>query len=446
MKDAPVLILDEATSALDTESERAIQTALEQVVKGRTTIVIAHRLSTIEKADRILVLDNGEIKEQGTHQELLQLGERYAQFYQVNDTEAALEPPPQAAIAAATIGLSSDQRQGFALGLWLPKAWYRRDRWLSLLSPVSWLFQQLAGRKRRRSETHQARYKSPIPIIVVGNITAGGTGKTPVVIALANWLIEEGYKPGVISRGFGGSTKQAIRVTAGSDPALVGDEPLMIEASTGVPTICCRDRVQAAAQLNETTDCNVIISDDGLQHYSLPRHFEIVVIDGLRGFGNGRLLPAGPLREKPSRLQEVDCILVNGPDQFKVAPTSALPIAVEVDHLLDAKTTQKISLDVIQRKSVHGVAGIGHPQRFFQTLSNLGCAVIEHPWPDHAPFSEEDLNFHDDRPVVITEKDYSRCRALDFEMIKAPVFVLVVRLDLPNALKEQIRRTLQSNE
>ncbi|MDB3979720.1 tetraacyldisaccharide 4'-kinase, partial [Pseudomonadales bacterium] len=296
------------------------------------------------------------------------------------------------------------------------------------------------------SETHQARYQSPIPIIVVGNITAGGTGKTPVVIALANWLIEEGYKPGVISRGFGGSTKQAIRVTAGSDPALVGDEPLMIEASTGVPTICCRDRVQAAAQLNETTDCNVIISDDGLQHYSLPRHFEIVVIDGLRGFGNGRLLPAGPLREKPSRLQEVDCILVNGPDQFKVAPTSALPIAVEVDHLLDAKTTEKISLDVIQRKSVHGVAGIGHPQRFFQTLSNLGCAVIEHPWPDHAPFSEEDLNFHDDWPVVITEKDYSRCRALDFEMIKAPVFVLVVRLDLPNALKEQIRRTLQSNQ
>ena len=117
-----------------------------------------------------------------------------------------------------------------------------------------------------------------------------------------------------------------------------------------------------------------------------------------------------------------------------------------MDHLLDAKTTQKISLDVIQRKSVHGVAGIGHPQRFFQTLSDLGCAVIEHPWPDHAPFSEEDLNFHDDRPVVITEKDYSRCRALDFEMIKAPVFVLVVRLDLPNALKEQIRRTLQSNE
>ena len=144
LKNAPVLILDEATSALDTESERAIQTALEQVVKGRTTIVIAHRLSTIEKADRILVLDNGEIKEQGTHQELLQLGERYAQFYQVNDTEAALEPPPQATIAAATIGLSGDQRQGFALGLWLPKAWYRRDRWLSLLSPVSWLFQQLS--------------------------------------------------------------------------------------------------------------------------------------------------------------------------------------------------------------------------------------------------------------------------------------------------------------
>ncbi len=444
LKDAPVLILDEATSALDTESERAIQTALEQVVKGRTTIIIAHRLSTIEKADRILVLDNGEIKEQGTHQALLQLGERYAQFYRVNDTETAPALQPQTLIAPTNENMPRDQRQDFQLSLWLPEAWYRRDRWLDLLSPISWLFQKLAGRKRRRSETQQGRYKSPIPIIVVGNITAGGTGKTPVVIALANWLSNEGYKPGVISRGFGGATKQAIRVSAGSDPAVVGDEPIMIESSTGVPTICCRDRVQAATQLNETTDCNVIISDDGLQHYSLPRDFEIVVIDGVRGFGNGRLLPAGPLREKPSRLQEADCILVNGPDQFKVAPAGALAIAVEVDHLLDAKTAQRVSLDILQRQSVHGVAGIGHPQRFFQTLSDLGCSVIEHPWPDHAPFGEEDLNFHDNRPVVMTEKDYSRCRRLDFQAIRAPVFVLVVRLDLPNALKEQIRRTLQS--
>ncbi|MDG1112890.1 MAG: tetraacyldisaccharide 4'-kinase [Pseudomonadales bacterium] len=315
-----------------------------------------------------------------------------------------------------------------------------------MLTPFSWVFQQLAGRKRRRSETHQARYQSPIPIIVVGNITAGGTGKTPVVIALAKWLTQEGYKPGVISRGFGGASKHLIRVSAASDPALVGDEPLMIEASTGVPTICCRDRVQAAIHLSETTDCNVIISDDGLQHYPLPRNFEIVVIDGLRGFGNGRLLPAGPLREKPSRLQEVDCILVNGPDQFEVAPASALSIAVEIDHLLDAKTAQTVSLDVIKRKSVHGVAGIGHPQRFFQTLSGLGCSVIEHPWPDHAPFGEEDLNFHDDLPVVMTEKDYSRCRALDFKAIRAPVLVLVVRLDLPDALKEKIRQALQPSD
>ncbi len=446
LKDAPVLILDEATSALDTESERAIQAALEQVVKGRTTIVIAHRLSTIEKADRILVLDDGEIKEQGTHQELLKLGERYAQFFQTSDSEPRLETQPPAPIVSASPGGSGNQQQGFALGLWLPKAWYRRDRWLSLLAPISWVFQQLAGRKRHRSETHQARYKSPIPIIVVGNITAGGTGKTPVVIALANWLIAEGYKPGVISRGFGGSAKQAIEVTPASDPALVGDEPIMIKMSTGVPTICCRDRVQAAAQLSEATDCNVIISDDGLQHYRLPRDFEIVVIDGLRGFGNGRLLPAGPLREKPSRLEEVDCILVNGPDHFKVAPDRALSIAVEVDHLLDAKTAQQVSLDAITGQTVHGVAGIGHPQRFFQTLTALNCSVIEHPWPDHAPFGDEDLNFQDDRPVVITEKDYSRCRTLDFNAIRAPVFVLVVRLDLPDALKEKIRGRLQSWE
>ncbi len=444
LKDAPVLILDEATSALDTESERAIQKALEQVVKGRTTIVIAHRLSTIEKADRILVLDNGEIKEQGTHQELLKLGERYARFFQATEPETTPPINQAAPIARATPSLHPRQDPGFRLGLWLPKAWYRRDQWLTLLTPISWLFQKLAGRKRHRSETHQLRYKCPLPIIVVGNITAGGTGKTPVVIALAQWLAAEGYKPGVISRGFGGSAKRPTRVTATSDPALVGDEPIMIAKSTGAPTICCRDRVRAAKQLVETTDCDVIISDDGLQHYQLPRDFEIVVIDGLRGFGNARLLPAGPLREKPTRLKEVDCVLINGPDQFKVAPAGAMPIAVEVDHLFDAKTGQKVSVAVLQRQPVHAVAGIGHPQRFFQTLSGLGCSVIEHPWPDHALFGDEDLNFQDELAVVMTEKDYSRCRALDFSAIKAPVYVLVVRLNVPESLKEKISRRLRS--
>lgn len=439
LKDAPVLILDEATSALDGESERAIQAALERVVQGRTTIVIAHRLSTIEKADRILVLDEGEIKEQGTHESLLALGERYAEFYRAPHTNDEL---PVEAVPSVTDDArpQNTARPSFSRSLLLiPALWYNRaSRWMRVLSPLSWLFGRVSSFRRRRFLNDPSRYQCPIPVLVVGNITAGGTGKTPVVMSLTRSLLAQGRRPGIISRGYGGKNQSPMLVEEGSDPAIVGDEPLMMANETGVPVVCCRDRSLAAQFLVDHANCDVIISDDGLQHYQLRRDFEIAVIDGARGFGNGLLLPAGPLREPVARLSDVDAVLVNGIDRWGVAPERATSFSLIPEALIDAKTRQSISIKKIAEKRVRAVAGIGNPKRFFETLRDLGALVIEHPWPDHAPLSDDDLQFGDDVPIVITDKDFHRCKRLDFSMIKAPVYVLKVRVDLPAYLIEDI--------
>ena len=345
LKDAPVLILDEATSALDGESERAIQAALERVVQGRTTIVIAHRLSTIEKADRILVLDEGEIKEQGTHESLLALGERYAEFYRAPHTNDEL---PVEAVPSVTDDArpQNTARPSFSRSLLLiPALWYNRaSRWMRVLSPLSWLFGRVSSFRRRRFLNDPSRYQCPIPVLVVGNITAGGTGKTPVVMALTRSLLAQGRRPGIISRGYGGKNQSPMLVEEGSDPAIVGDEPFMMANETEVPVVCCRDRSLAAQFLVDHANCDVIISDDGLQHYQLRRDFEIAVIDGARGFGNGLLLPAGPLREPVARLSDVDAVLVNGIDRWGVAPERATSFSLIPQALIDAKTRQSISI------------------------------------------------------------------------------------------------------
>ena len=443
LKDAPLLILDEATSALDAESERAIQIALDKVVVGRTVIVIAHRLSTIEKADKILVLEDGQIQESGTHAELLSLGDRYARFFDAPPSEdagvvaaVAVEQEP-----ANAIQFSEDR---FNLALWLPNAWYQQASWLKLFKPLSWLFERIAGFKKLRALSSSSGYRCPLPVIVVGNITAGGTGKTPVVIALVKLLQEEGYRPGVITRGFGGSVRTPLVVDAGSDPSRVGDEPILIQARTAVPTVCSPDRSAAAQLLVSQSQCDVVISDDGLQHYALQRDFEVIVIDGERGFGNGELLPAGPLRERPDRLNSVDAVLVNGEDRFGVGTDRAETITLAPISLRNAKTNEDISLAHLQDRLVHGVAGIGHPQRFFKTLVALGCRVVEHPWPDHAELSEDDLRFSDDYPVVITEKDYCRCRSLDFKLIEVDVWVLGVDVDLPMNFRAAVLDKIRS--
>jgi ATP-binding cassette, subfamily B, bacterial MsbA len=331
LKNAPVLVLDEATSALDTESERHIQAALEEVMRGRTTLVIAHRLSTVERADRIVVMEGGRIIESGSHAELLARQGAYAALYDAQFSEAAsregprpaghepAQAPSASSVPAAPVARLAGRWPGAPrIGGRLVDAWYSGARWVRLLSPLGWLFGKVVA--RRRSAYLSGRrgvWRAPVPVVVVGNVTVGGTGKTPLVIWLARHLQALGHRPGIVSRGYGGQgdaigggAPQAVTPT--SDAARVGDEPVLIAARTGCPVWVGRDRVAAVRQMLAEADCSVIIADDGLQHYALGRDVEIAVIDGQRLFGNGLCLPAGPLREPVGRLAAVDWLVSNG--------------------------------------------------------------------------------------------------------------------------------------
>ncbi|HVH33882.1 MAG TPA: tetraacyldisaccharide 4'-kinase [Tahibacter sp.] len=250
-------------------------------------------------------------------------------------------------------------------------------------------------------------YKLARPVVVVGNISVGGTGKTPLTIALARALAARGLRAGVVSRGYGGTARGPLRVTADASPAEVGDEPLLIHLCSGVPVVVGRDRVAAAELLLSDDGIDVILADDGLQHYRLRRDIEICVIDGARRFGNRRLLPAGPLREPLSRLDRVDFRVCNG----------GLAHADEVQlHLRDDGATAllggaHVALDSFAHRRVHAVAGIGNPRRFFDSLRACRIELVEHPFADHHAFVAEDLAFGDGLPVLMTEKDAIKCRA-----------------------------------
>ncbi|PJE79524.1 Tetraacyldisaccharide 4'-kinase [invertebrate metagenome] len=285
-------------------------------------------------------------------------------------------------------------------------SWYGTGHWTHLLSPLSRLFNTFA-QKRRHHYEQTDRWQPPIPIIVVGNIAVGGTGKTPVVAALVDIMKNQGYTPGIISRGFGAKGQQyPVKVTPYSAPDDVGDEPVMLARQLNVPIVVDPDRVSAARWLCQHTNCDLIITDDGLQHYNLMRHIEIVVIDGQRLLGNGMTLPAGPLREPVNRLNEADFILVNG------QPSDHLPIqafdcfSLKTDQLMPLTATTR---PIPDKEKIHAVAGIGHPQRFFDTLSAQGFNVIPHAFADHHHFNRQDICFHDDLPVVMTMKDMVKC-------------------------------------
>jgi tetraacyldisaccharide 4'-kinase len=244
-------------------------------------------------------------------------------------------------------------------------------------------------------------FRSQVPVIVVGNITAGGTGKTPTVIWLVEKLRAKGYSPGIASRGYGGSKSgTSMRVDIDSDAAVVGDEPALLARRSRCPVAVDSNRVRAASMLVED-GVDVIIADDGLQHLRLQRDFEICVIDGERGLGNRRLLPAGPLRESPERLQTVDQVLVNGAGEY--------PGAIEFE--LRARDASRLNgsllrpLQGFRDTTVHAVAGIGNPKRFFDLLRTHGIQIIEHSFRDHAAISDADLKFGDDFNVFMTEKD-----------------------------------------
>ncbi len=404
LKDAPILILDEATSALDTESERYIQAALEAVAEGRTTFVIAHRLSTVEKADRILVVDNGQIVEQGTHESLLAKRGFYSQLH-ASDALTGEQGEPLVPVEVAAVQPVL-QARGFQAAR-LVDAWYSDSSWVKLFSPFAYLYQALAG-LRKKWIVRRTTFKPSVPVIVIGNITVGGTGKSPLVIGLVNYLQSLGLRPGVVSRGYGGQADEyPVEVAISSDASEVGDEPLMIYNRTGCPVVVDPDRVNAVRMLLSEHDCDVVLSDDGMQHYAMERDAEIAVIDGERGLGNGLCLPAGPLREPPSRLEQVNLIVVNGDAGDLSLPPDVprLSMRLAPSRLINVVSGEVQPLEQLKGQTVHAVAGISNPERFFATLETLGCEVLRHTFPDHHTYVGRDVMFEDNLPVIVTEKD-----------------------------------------
>ena len=280
--------------------------------------------------------------------------------------------------------------------------WYGQSGLTALLRPVSWLFCLLVLLRRGAYRFGLLRsVRLPVPVIVVGNISVGGTGKTPLVIEVVNILKQAGFKPGVISRGYGGKARSwPQQVRSDCDPVMVGDEPIVIAKRTQVPMAVGPDRVATGRALLEHFNCDIIVSDDGLQHYALKRDIEIVVVDGMRRFGNGLCLPAGPLREPQKRVDEVDLVVNSGSsvgDEYQMRYLG--------DYLVNLKTAEKVPLSDFTGKTVHAAAGVGNPERFFNQLRDMGIKVIEHPFPDHYYFKAQDLCFNDDHVVIMTEKD-----------------------------------------
>lgn len=282
----------------------------------------------------------------------------------------------------------------------IERNWYRawwRNIWLLPL----WLLVVVAVRLRRRRFLRHPPAANPVPVVVVGNITVGGTGKTPLITWLAQRARELGLRPAVISRGYGGQADAyPLEVTADTDVRQCGDEPRLLFQRLQCPVVVDPQRRRAAASLAGRAD--IIFSDDGLQHYQLQRAAELVVVDGDRGFGNGWLLPVGPLREPVTRLNSVDQVLVNGRD-----------FTVEAVALVNAVSGERRPLSSLQEQAVAAVAGIGNPQRFYQTLQGLGARVEAHAFPDHHDFSLADFDFARDFQglLVMTEKDWVKCRA-----------------------------------
>jgi tetraacyldisaccharide 4'-kinase len=286
----------------------------------------------------------------------------------------------------------------------LESAWYgsRRAPWWT--RPLAALYSavvRLRGLLYRVGWLRSVRL--PVPVIVVGNLSVGGTGKTPLTIAVATALQARGYHPGVVSRGYGGSQRDPQLLDETPIPSLVGDEPCLIRAE-GIPVSVGRDRPAAATLLLEA-GCDVVIADDGLQHYALARDIEICVIDGTRRFGNGQLLPAGPLREPMGRLQRVDFRVCNG----GVAQPGEVAMQLRGGEVVSLADGERRPLSDFTGQQVHAVAAIGNPVRFFDSLRAAGLAPIEHAFADHHPFAREDFAFADDLPVLMTDKDAVKC-------------------------------------
>ncbi len=285
-----------------------------------------------------------------------------------------------------------------------PRFWQSNNAITAALLPVAWLYRFIVFIRRRCYHSGLlAQHQATVPVIVVGNITAGGAGKTPLVIALANYLQTNGITTGVLCGGYGGSARGGapVWVSATSEAHVVGDEAVLIARQTGLPVVSSKDRAAGAQLL--ATRCDCVICDDGLQHYRLYRDFELLVIDADRRFGNGLMLPAGPLREPLSRQSTVDLVCYSG-----LNPPSP-GYQLQAEALVNLRNQSRTTLASFGPRRIHAVAGIAYPDKFFHALRLHGFDVIEHALPDHYQFTGESLHFDEDLPIVMTEKDAVKC-------------------------------------
>jgi len=300
----------------------------------------------------------------------------------------------------------------------LVAAWYapHLTPLTAALVPLSFVFRGAVALRRTLYRSGLLRSERlPVPIVVIGNLTVGGSGKTPLTIALAHALVERGWRQGIVSRGYGGPDRSPRAVESTSTPDKVGDEPVLL-ARTGLPVWIGRDRPAAARSLlGAYRECNVIIADDGLQHYAMTRTVEVAVVEASRGFGNGFMLPAGPLREAASRLDEVDAVvrLMNTPGSPPTrisARQSTMVFSGDSFVRIDAPAIVATAAS-FRRVGVHALAGIGNPQRFFEHLRSLGINATCHAFPDHYRFTPADLALADATAILMTEKDAVKCVA-----------------------------------
>ncbi|MGM0630409.1 MAG: tetraacyldisaccharide 4'-kinase [Pseudomonadota bacterium] len=322
--------------------------------------------------------------------------------------------------------------------MWLQKQWYKAKLHplLILLTPLSLLFWLLTN--LRRSFYYLGlikRYKAEVPVIVVGNISVGGTGKTPMVVSLCQWLKDEGWKPGIVSRGYGAKGPFPHSVSENDKAADVGDEPLLMRRRIGCPVVIAPKRAKAAQLMSEQhPEVDVIISDDGLQHYALKRDIELIMIDAERGTGNGWLLPAGPLREGPWRLKGADWVISNyGRHAF-----ARHVVDVEPGQWYRVDNNEKVELE--PDSSFNAVAGIGYPQRFFNSLSEQGVQVEKSlAFADHHVFSEEDFSQLSGKPILMTEKDAGKCQSF----AQPDWYYQTIEAQLPEIMKTNLLAELE---
>ena len=313
-----------------------------------------------------------------------------------------------------------------------------------LMLPVSWVYQVLFWCNRQLYSLGLLATRSvPAPVIVVGGITAGGAGKTPLVIAIADYFKQQGRRPGIVSRGYGGKTGQgAVRVSHLTTARQVGDEPQLIHELTGLPVVVGPDRIESGRYLVQQCQCDLVINDDGFQRFSLARDVDIAVVDGQAGFGNGWCLPAGPLREKPAALKRADLVVVNGaPDDGLALPGNVFEMSMELVDAYNLKSGQRRDIATFEGSPVHAVAGLGNPERFFRQLEQQAIPITRHAFFDHHRFEETDLVFDDSLPVLMTEKDGIKCRNMTAAKL---IWVISARASLDPGFFTGLEQLLES--